>query len=51
MFLIIMNQVPESLESLKRSIEIDVKNARKSIRIKILSMLELKKDSRESKKW
>ena len=28
----LLNQVPESLESLKRSIEIDVKNARKSIR-------------------
>ena len=29
-----LNQVPESLEALKRSIEIDVKNARKSIRDK-----------------
>ena len=28
----LLNQVPESLESLKRSIEIDVKNARKSMR-------------------
>ena len=28
----LLNQVPEALESLKRSIEIDVKNARKSIR-------------------
>lgn len=33
-FLSLLNQVPESLESLKRSIEIDVKNARKSIRDK-----------------
>ena len=31
-FLSLLNQVPESLESLKRSIEIDVKNARRSIR-------------------
>ena len=31
-FLSLLNQVPESLEALKRSIEIDVKNARKSIR-------------------
>jgi len=30
----LLNQVPESLEALKRSIEIDVKNARKSIRDK-----------------
>ena len=29
-----LNQVPDSLEALKRSIEIDVKNARKSIRDK-----------------
>lgn len=33
-FLSLLNQVPESLEALKRSIEIDVKNARKSIRDK-----------------
>ena len=33
-FLSLLNQVPEALESLKRSIEIDVKNARKSIRDK-----------------
>ena len=33
-FLSLMNQVPEALEALKRSIEIDVKNARKSIRDK-----------------
>ena len=33
-FLSLVNQVPESLEALKRSIEIDVKNARKSIRDK-----------------
>jgi len=33
-FLSLLNQVPESLESLKHSIEIDVKNARKSIRDK-----------------
>lgn len=33
-FLSLLNQVPESLESLKRSIEIDVKNARRSIRDK-----------------
>ncbi len=31
-FLSLLNQIPESLEALKRSIEIDVKNARKSIR-------------------
>jgi len=31
-FLSLLNQVPDSLESLKRSIEIDVKNARRSIR-------------------
>ena len=31
-FLSLLNQVPESLETLKRSIEIDVKNARRSIR-------------------
>ena len=31
-FLSLLNQVPESLEALKRSIEIDVKNARRSIR-------------------
>lgn len=33
-YLSLLNQVPESLEALKRSIEIDVKNARKSIRDK-----------------
>ena len=33
-FLSLLNQVPESLEALKRSIEIDVKNARRSIRDK-----------------
>lgn len=33
-FLSLLNQIPESLEALKRSIEIDVKNARKSIRDK-----------------
>ena len=33
-FLSLLNQVPESLEALKHSIEIDVKNARKSIRDK-----------------
>ena len=33
-FLSLLNQVPEALEALKRSIEIDVKNARKSIRDK-----------------
>ena len=33
-FLSLLNQVPESLESLKRSIEINVNNARKSIRDK-----------------
>ena len=33
-FLSLLNQVPESLEALKRSIEIDIKNARKSIRDK-----------------
>lgn len=33
-FLSLLNQVPESLESLKRSIEIDVKNARRAIRDK-----------------
>ncbi|MHA7647508.1 tetratricopeptide repeat protein [Nitrosopumilus sp. S4] len=33
-FLSLLNQVPESLEALRRSIEIDVKNARKSIRDK-----------------
>ncbi len=33
-FLSLLNQVPEALESLKRSIEIDVKNARRSIRDK-----------------
>ena len=33
-FLSLLNQVPEALESLKHSIEIDVKNARKSIRDK-----------------
>lgn len=31
-FLSLLNQVPESLEALKRAIEIDVKNARRSIR-------------------
>jgi len=31
-FLSLLNQVPESLETLKRSIQIDVKNARRSIR-------------------
>ena len=31
-FLSLLNQVPDSLEALKRSIEIDVKNARRSIR-------------------
>ncbi len=31
-FLSLLNQVPDALESLKRSIEIDVKNARRSIR-------------------
>ena len=31
-FLSLLNQVPESLEALKHSIEIDVKNARRSIR-------------------
>ena len=33
-FLSLLNQVPESLQALKHSIEIDVKNARKSIRDK-----------------
>lgn len=33
-FLSLLNQVPESLEALKRSIEIDVKNARKAVRDK-----------------
>ena len=33
-FLSLLNQVPESLEALKHSIEIDVKNARRSIRDK-----------------
>ena len=33
-FLSLLNQVPESLEALRHSIEIDVKNARKSIRDK-----------------
>ena len=33
-FLSLLNQVPEALEALKRSIEVDVKNARKSIRDK-----------------
>ena len=33
-YLSLLNQVPESLEALKRSIEIDVKNARKSVRDK-----------------
>ena len=33
-FLSLLNQVPEALEALKHSIEIDVKNARKSIRDK-----------------
>ena len=33
-YLSLLNQVPEALEALKRSIEIDVKNARKSIRDK-----------------
>ena len=33
-FLSLLNQVPEALESLKRSIELDVKNARRSIRDK-----------------
>jgi tetratricopeptide (TPR) repeat protein len=31
-FLSLLNQVPDSIEALKRSIEIDVKNARRSIR-------------------
>ena len=31
-FLSLLNQVPDSLEALKRSIEIDVKNARRSVR-------------------
>lgn len=33
-FLSLLNQVPESIESLKRSIEIDVKNARKAVKDK-----------------
>ncbi|QLH03073.1 hypothetical protein C5F47_05680 [Nitrosopumilus cobalaminigenes] len=33
-FLSLLNQVPEALEALKRSIELDVKNARRSIRDK-----------------
>jgi len=33
-FLSLLNQVPESLEALKRSIEIDVKNARKAVKDK-----------------
>ena len=33
-FLSLLNQVPEALEALKHSIEVDVKNARKSIRDK-----------------
>ena len=33
-YLSLLNQVPESLEALKRSIEIDVKNARKSVKDK-----------------
>ena len=33
-YLSLLNQIPESLEALKRSIEIDVKNARKSVRDK-----------------
>lgn len=33
-FLSLLNEIPESLESLKRSIEIDVKNARKAVRDK-----------------
>jgi tetratricopeptide (TPR) repeat protein len=33
-FLSLLNQVPEALEALRRSIEVDVKNARKSIRDK-----------------
>jgi len=31
-YLSLMNQIPDSLESLKRSIEIDVKNARKAVK-------------------
>ena len=31
-YLSLLNQVPESLEALKRSIEIDVKNARKAVK-------------------
>ena len=33
-YLSLMNQIPDSLESLKRSIEIDVKNARKAVKDK-----------------
>ena len=33
-FLSILNQIPESIEALKRSIEIDVKNARKAVKDK-----------------
>ena len=33
-FLSLLNQVPESIEALKRSIEIDVKNARKAVKDK-----------------
>ena len=33
-FLSILNQIPESIEALKRAIEIDVKNARKAVRDK-----------------
>jgi len=35
-FLSLLNQVPESIEALKRSIEIDVKNARKAVKDKDL---------------
>ena len=49
-FLSLINQVPEALEALKRSIEIDVKNARRSIRDRILQMLELKMVSKELRK-
>src|SRR3989338_6691018 len=40
-FLSLLNQVPESLEALKRAIEIDVKNARKAVKDKDFTNVRL----------